>query len=261
MPEIDPLESFINEYCEQMDLALKNRWEKTPLDLIKTEMFEVLGALLARQTTITTQLACTPQSWNGHVAPLFLRAMIDCHINLVWVLKDPLERSRKFVRYGLGQEKLMIEHYKAKVEENPELKEGIEAREAWLNSQRFDFLTDVNVGNWAGASTREMAQDAGLIDLYNYAYAPFSGVVHSMWQHVGRYNLTFCQSALHNHHRIPTNLEVKPDTDFLYRSAKYAHKSYVAYDDYFKLDCKIGPIEIFDAAISKVKDEKPIPRS
>lgn len=255
MTETDSVGTFIREYCSQVDQSLNERWAKVPLDLSKTEMFEVLGALLARQVSLTTQLAMSPQSWNGHVAPLYLRAMIDCHINLAWVLKEPLERSRKFIRFGLGQEKLQIEHYKAKVSENPDLQEGIDAREAWLNAQRFEFLTDVNVGNWAGASAREMAQEAGLIDLYNYAYMPFSSVVHSMWHHVGRYNLDFCESVIHNHHRMPTNRHLKSDLDYLYRSAKYAHKSFVAFDEHFKLDCKSGPIDIFNSAASKVKEK------
>lgn len=253
---MDELETFIKDYCEGMDALLNERWAKIPIDLAAPEMFEVVGALLARQTTLTTQLACSPQSWNGHVAPLTLRAMIDCHINLAWVLKDPLERARKFIRYGLGQDKLLLEHYKARVADDPALQEGIDAKEAWINSQRFTFLTDVNVGNWAGASTREMAQDAGLIDLYNYAYAPFSSVTHSMWHHIGRYNLEYCQSALHKHHRIPSNKNRQSDLDYLYRSVKYADKSFKCFDTHFKLEFKTGPREIFESAVSKFKAAK-----
>jgi len=31
-----------------------------------------------------------------------------------------------------------------------------------------------------------MAEEAGCIDFYNYVYSPFSGCVHSMWQHIGQ---------------------------------------------------------------------------
>jgi hypothetical protein len=33
-----------------------------------------------------------------------------------------------------------------------------------------------------------MAEQAGLLDFYNYVYTPFSQCAHSTWYHVGRYN-------------------------------------------------------------------------
>ena len=38
--------------------------------------------------------------------------------------------------------------------------EIIRAMEAWINSQKWSFLVDVNVGAWAGKSTRQMAEEA-----------------------------------------------------------------------------------------------------
>jgi len=83
--------------------------------------------------------------------------MADVFIFLAWVLKDPLERSHKFVLYGLGQAKPQVEPHKAQIvdrEPTPEEKLLIEASEAWINSQRFTFLTEVNVGSWSGIPTR-----------------------------------------------------------------------------------------------------------
>jgi hypothetical protein len=42
------------------------------------------------------------------MAPIILRAMVDLYITLSWIFKDPLERSKKYIAYGLGQEKLEI---------------------------------------------------------------------------------------------------------------------------------------------------------
>lgn len=95
---------------------LDHRLRKWPLDLSKQDFHEVVGALLARQVTLATQLAECPPTWNGHIVPLLLRAMADAYITLAWLLQDPLDRCKKFIHYGLGQEKLQLEHRRAEME-------------------------------------------------------------------------------------------------------------------------------------------------
>ena len=178
----DAVSEIMDRYCVMVETALHDRWSKLQVDLYEGAIHEVVGALLARQATLTIQLARSPGTWNGHVAPLFLRAMVDAHVSLAWVLRDPAARAKQFILYGLGQEKLIIEHLKQAQfdarEPDEYLDEVIEARQGWLNGQRRDFLTEVNVGSWSGHSTREMADEAGCSGLYRYAYLPFSGVVH-----------------------------------------------------------------------------------
>jgi hypothetical protein len=65
------------------------------------EVFDVLTALLARQATLAIEMASAPQLWNGHSAPLFLRAMTDVHITLAWILLDAKTRARQYIDYGL----------------------------------------------------------------------------------------------------------------------------------------------------------------
>jgi Family of unknown function (DUF5677) len=171
---------------------LKQRWSSWQVDLTRNEVHEVIGAIVARQVTLATQIAQSPSIWNGHIAPLVLRAMADVYITIAWILKDPDDRARKFILYGLGQEKLQLEHRKAQIAgREPTLEEQlmIEASEAWINSQRFTFLTEVSLGSWSGLSTRDMAEQAGCLDFYNYVYVPFSPCSHSMWHHISRYNL------------------------------------------------------------------------
>jgi hypothetical protein len=112
-------------------------------------------------------------------------------------------------------------------------------REGWLNSQRRDFMIEVNVGSWSGHNTREMAEQAGCETLYKYAYLPFSGVAHSMWQHIAIYNLKPCANALHKRHRIPTVAHVPLDPDYVYRSAKYVTRSYELFDCKRSIDAAI----------------------
>jgi hypothetical protein len=232
------IEELIKSFIDEAHLELKERWEKWTIDLSQNEIHEVIGALLARQVTLATQMAQCPPIWNGHIAPIILRAMADVFISFAWVLKDPLERSRKFILYGLGQAVLQLDHFKAQiVGREPTSKEKmlIEASEAWINSQRFTFLTDVNVGSWSGIPTRQMAEEAGCVDFYNYVYNPFSACAHSMWHHVAKYNLRQCANPLHQYHQVPTDPDFPIDPHNFYLAGKYLEKTFRAFDNEFSI--------------------------
>jgi len=236
----EQLLKVVAKYIDIVREGLDERWKSIANELYEPESQEVIGSLLARQATLTIQLACAPQIWNGHIAPLILRCMTDAHITLAWILKDPIDRAKRYILYGLGQEKLYIEHLKAGKTsgEESEVDQLIEVREGWLNSQRHDALTEVDVGAWSGMNTRDMAKEAGCTSLYNYAYLPFSGVVHSMWQHIALYNLKQCRNPLHKFHRVPTIAEAPLTPDFVYTSSKYVSRSYRVVDEKFALSCK-----------------------
>lgn len=231
--ESGKINDLINSFVARAHEELEIRLGKWPQDLSKQEFYDVVGALLARQVTLACNLALCPSIWNGHVAPLLLRAMADVYINISWVLKSPMDRSKQFIHYGLGQEKLQIEHHRVELEER-EPKDGeieaLEYRESWINSQRAIFLTNVNFGSWSGISTREMALEAGCIDFYNYVYTPFSACVHSMWHHIAKYNLKECQNPLHRFHNIPSDVDVPLDPYYLYLAAKYFDKTLNTFD-------------------------------
>jgi len=223
----------VERYVSLARKELHARWDQWSLDPDRAEMHEVLGALMARQVTLTTHLALNPGLWNGHVAPLFLRAMIDVYITFAWICEAPEERSQKFISYGLGQEKLHLEHFKNAIRgdvEDVESHPAVEARRSWINSQRYTFLTEVDVGSWSGKSTRAMADEAGCMSIYRHAYQPFSSAAHSMWNHVGRYNLQPCENALHGYHLVPIDTPLEIDVDYLYRSAKYVNKTFDKFD-------------------------------
>ena len=75
------------------------------------EVNEVVGGLLSRQLSLATTLAKSLQVPNMHVLPIVLRCMADVYITFCWIVKDVKPRSRQFIEYGLGQEKLAIEKY------------------------------------------------------------------------------------------------------------------------------------------------------
>jgi len=258
----DPFETVfevMQRYAAVVHAGLDERREKLKphVQLYESETYEVITGLLARQATLTIHLALNPGTWTGHIAPLILRTMTDAHITLAWVLKEPTERAKKYVLYGLGQEKLHIAHLEQTVKEESEdqeqLKKLIEVKKAWLTSQRHDFLTEVNVGSWAGQNAREMAQEADCEGLYRFAYTPFSAAVHNMWNHVSMYNLRHCTNPLHKFHRVPTIAEVPLEPDFVYRSAKYVSRSYESCDQAFSLQIDApDPVEWLVAELNSV---------
>jgi len=223
----DAVEDAIDAFVERARFELDHRRQAWRVDLEKKEVHEVIGALLARQVTLATRLAQAPNLWDGHTAPLFLRAMADVYIILAWIIADPVDRARKFIHYGLGQQKLQLEHRRAEFagrEPRREEKLAIEAMEEWMNSQRLIYLTEVNLGSWSGLTTRDMADQAGCLDFYNFVYTPFSACTHSMWHHIARYNLEPCQNPLHQFHHIPRDPELHTDVYYFYLGGKYLEK-------------------------------------
>lgn len=225
---------LVERYLARANEEFTQRLKQWPVDPEIEEVQEVLGALLARQVTLTTQLALSVPFWNGHVAPLVLRAMADVYISVAWIVQNSVERSRQFILYGLGQAKLQLEHRKVEMGNRPAAPgedKFIEIMEAWINEQRFTFLTDVNLGNWSGITTRQMAQESGCIDFYNYVYTPFSSCTHSMWNHIAVYNLRACHNPLHFHHKEGVIHDAPIDPDYVLNAARYLQKTFVSFDE------------------------------
>jgi hypothetical protein len=225
--------SIIRDYIEAVEAELNSRWENWRVDLSEAEMYEVIGALLARMVTLATEMALAPQIWNEHIAPVILRSMADAYISLAWIFEAPLERSRKYILFGLGQAKLGIEYRKAQLKEDGYLADEdpiINATESWINLQRYIFLTEVKLGSWSDLTTRKMADEAGCIDFYNYVYSPFSAATHNMWHHIGRYNLRLCTNPLHGIHFVPADLSLNNHPDYLRLAAKYVQKAFDLFD-------------------------------
>ncbi len=231
----DKFEDLIRAIEAKVRQELRLRCEACAPDFRMPEVFNVLTALLARQATLAIQFASAPQLWNWHSAPLFLRAMTDVHITLSWILLDPKTRARQYIDHGLGQAVLELEHRKKWLDSFPEhskedMNQMVRAYEAWINTQRWSFLVEVNVGAWSGKTTREMAEESGILDFYNYVYTPFSQGAHSTWFHVGRFNSAPSESPLTRQLWIP-RIEDVTDVWTLNLAAKYLDKSFNIFDE------------------------------
>jgi hypothetical protein len=151
--QVIDLQAVITRFCNDIDADLTTRLEVWQPDFANIQVHEVIGALLSRQATLAKEVAAAPAIWNGHTAPILLRAMADVHINVAWLILDPVQRCLKFISFGLGQAKLELEHRRAEMRNrSPTTEEAkhVDSLEKWIENQRASFLQDVDLGKWAG---------------------------------------------------------------------------------------------------------------
>jgi hypothetical protein len=254
--------SLAEAYEDFLACSFYSLWSKVPIDPLALDAFSVIGALLSRQVTLSIQLARSPNTWNGHSAPLFLRSQIDLQITLAWILGELKERAKLFIFHGLGEEKLIIEHFVHSLDTHPDaptndLVQGLlEAKRAWINSQRAEWMVEVNLGNWSRLDTRKMAQESNCEGLYKFAYKPFSQAAHSMWPHISLYNARPCTNPLHRYHLVPELIETSLDIDYLFRSCKYTDQSYEAVIKAFAIEPEgLMPLDWLHQEIDRLTEE------
>ena len=254
----DPSEAFwqaIHTFVEHLAAQVNDRWAAGAPWHLKRHVHEVVGGLLARQANLAGEFASNPSIWNAHSAPLFLRSMVENCITIAWILKSPDERAKQFIAYGLGQENLLLEHAKAELREtgaDADKEHVINIWEQWLNSQRYTFLTEVNVGNWS-TNLRKMAEEAGLIELHRNDYARWSSTTHNMWHHVVRFNLESCTNPLHGYHRVPTIPRLAPEAELLQLAAEYFDLTISAFDEATQISVRdLSAVEVLDRELKKL---------
>lgn len=212
MPEtlsFDDLTGVLDGYieCIRQSVAVRNG-PTVPVDLYRPEIPSVLAGLLARQATLAMRLAQSPPTWDGHIAPLILRPMVECLVSFRWIIKDPTVRATEYVSYALGQAKLTLSKMQNEIEqrEDQDSKENTlkaaQMQEAWILSQRLIQYVDVNLGSWAGMSIQKMCQETESEDLYNFWFVPHSACAHNTWHHVSIWNTRVCKNPLHHEHRL-----------------------------------------------------------
>jgi hypothetical protein len=206
---LDKIYIIVREYQKKLFKEIEDLWWETKVNISSPIKDEVLGGLIARQARLATAIITNDYLWTLDLGRIIQRCMVDTHITLKWLIKEgKKEDYEKFIEYGLGQEKLLLEHLKIRLDESdPEFKEKskeIEYRKGWIDSQLLTNFLPVNIGNWTTKNIRKMAKETDCIDIYNLSYAPFSNAVHGMWNTLARINLKFCINPLHKFHRIPS---------------------------------------------------------
>lgn len=240
----EEFQHIVESYIQNIELEFKHHWNSWEIILSEKEKHEVISSLIARQITITIHFASASSNWTGDFAPIILRSLADNYINLAWILKDPLERSRKFIYYGIGREKLNLEHRKIEMIDeglDPESDEIIKYSTEWINFHQYDFLTNVDLSSWSAKSVFQMAEEADCRDFYNLVYQPFSSATHNMWNHVGKYNVMLSDNPLHNHLLVPKVNHPEIHYDYLELAAKYVDKMLNSFHEKFEIKrCEIN---------------------
>ena len=77
-----------------------------------------------------------------------------------------------------------------------------------------EYGLSVNVGNFEQTNLRQMAEEAGLADLYRTTYQVTSGVTHCEWEFVEHYEMTRCLEPLHRGHMLPLANHMPPTLEF-----------------------------------------------
>ncbi len=174
-------------------------------------------------------------------------AMADVHVVSAGSLRDPLKRSRRFIYFGLGQEKLHLEHLESQGIDN----ETTRSQRAWIDAQRYTFVTDVNVGAWSETSVRKMAKEADLLDFYRFRYHPLSAAAHSMWNHVATFNLRPCTNPLHRYHHVPEIPDLPPDIGLWDMTAGLLRETFALFDAAFAISVALtSSVELLDEALA-----------
>jgi hypothetical protein len=190
---------------------------------------ELSGGLFCRHVSLTSKFIQTPNLWTGELGAIILRSICENYITQAWIQKDKTqERCAKFINYGLGQMKLHLERTKeefSKLENvSNEQQQYLEFQEYMINRERYEFLLDVNVGDWSGIGVRQMAIEAGCKDFYDFVYSPFSESTHGTWNHLIKYNLTEEGDPLAMNIKKPRILVTPPDFHYVELAIKYMDK-------------------------------------
>lgn len=133
---------------------------------------------------------------------LLLRTIVECRITLAYlVAKNDSGLWSRYRHYGSGQAKLCL----LKISEAAKQPHSVtvDQLERIANEDVWDEFVDINLGNWAGADLRKMAEESGTKDIYDSHYGWNSGFAHGQWAAVRDASLTTCLNPLHRLHRVP----------------------------------------------------------
>ena len=200
---------FGRQFENMAETEIQKLWNDARVDLADPIRYDVIIGLLARNLQLTCDIVQNPGLWIMPISAILVRCMIEMQIRLAWLIKCGSDTDFKdYVEFGLGQEKLYLEHLKRLSGEDridkEQIIEDIEEREKWINAQRFTFLLPVDVGGGnKGKDLRVMADEAGILDLHRLVYSPLSSAVHGHWNTIARMNLTPCLNPLHGRHWLP----------------------------------------------------------
>ena len=193
------------------------------IDIDKMEFVRVYGACVFHCMETTTTTAVDPVHEGTFGIALFatatfaqmfgymsrraagrnlLRTLAEAHITLSYLqMKGDQNLWLSWRNHGSGQAKLAF----LKLMELTEKPTHVYADnlEALANEDMWMEYSEINVGSWSGTDLRQMAEEAGVKDIYDSYFVWPSSFVHAQWGAVRDSVYTTCLNPLHRFHRIP----------------------------------------------------------
>lgn len=167
---------------------------------IDARLDSAFGLVLYALSLLSEGIALRP--YQRLAGRLILRTILETHINLRFLTKKDDETIWfQYRNHGSAQAKLAFLKY-LQAKEKPDyvnIQElfDLANEDMWLEYQ------DINLGNWASKSLRDIAIEAGLKEAYDQHYTILSTTIHAQWTGVREENFTQCINPLHRYHRIP----------------------------------------------------------
>lgn len=233
------IDAYSVEYRNLLKAEFEERLQNVKLDLSKSGEYEVIWGLVSRQCSFVNEISYSPLTWNTVFMPIIMRCMVENYINLSWILISPTERSKAFIKYGLGRETKILEFAKNKPNKTEVDLDFINQNESWINQQSFTFLNEINLGglkNKEFTDVRKTAQEAKEKEYYDLFYDVCSSATHSTWNYIGKHNLKICENPLHKNHRIPIIKEPEIEVHLFLVLAKIMSDTFGKTDGFYKIN-------------------------
>jgi hypothetical protein len=132
---------------------------------------------------------------------LLLRSIVEAHINLHFLcIKDDKTIWYQFRNFGASQTKLALLKY-LDLQEKPDYID-LEQLFLFANEDMWHEYQDIDLGTWAKKNLREIAQEAGLKNIYDKHYPILSTASHAHWPAIREIAFQQCINPLHRFHRI-----------------------------------------------------------
>ena len=182
--------------------------EGRPFRLFDPDSQEVHAGLVSRAAREVITALGAPDLWSSEHGSHIGRIIVEARIILEWMSHQDSAVYRKYKEYGAVKAKL----YGKIAQEVPAewlINGAAEAIDVIRNASHNDDLLDYVVVDTRstfadGKSLREMAEEAGLRDLYRHTYQLQSGIAHSEWWSVEIHAMERCMNILHRGHLIPS---------------------------------------------------------
>jgi Family of unknown function (DUF5677) len=210
---------------------------------------ELLLGLASRMYRLLSAFLNRPSAWVPDTAALHLRPLVDARILSGWLIaKNDPALFEAYRVHGLGRLKLLREHIKEDVGDNPpeSAREMLEQFDRRVNLERDEMTQTVNLGAFTSVSQRDMAIQAGLKREYDLSYAPLSSANHGEWPAVRDTDTVLCTEPLHAGHRVgrfgPPSRTLRPEPVFAAAASEREHG--VVYASWPRIGSSSTPVDV-----------------